>query len=814
MNSIYQIGQTVMDHWTITKLMGQGSYGKVFEITRSDFGTNYTAALKVMTIPSNESEIKMVLEEGMNLVEAKNYFYTIVESIVTEFSLMSKLKGMSNIVSYEDHAVVPYENGIGWDILIRMELLTPLLTHAYSNPFSRKDIIKLGIDICKALEVCQKYNIIHRDIKPENIFISNNGDYKLGDFGIARNIEKTTNGLSKKGTYIYMAPEVYRDESYGFSVDTYSLGIVLYRLLNKNRVPFLPQSPVSIKYSHREEALAMRIKGDIIPKPYYHQGRLPEIVLKACSFNPKDRYSTPGQMRQELESIIYDEVDAQIIYPTGDNLSIEENIYISTNGKVKNTENSNTNAIFGTHSTVDTSSKTSNVFNFPAKNDENLTSAIFTEKKTKKQIHQKIKTTRKQTKQKNIILPVLLFLAILSLGIGSFLYYQNLQNQQQLAEAATIIEAEQELVTTYNEYMQQATNLINTDCEGALELLLLAQQLQPDSPDPFVNYAYALYLSGDYNSCIDYITNDLALGKEYDIISQSTLSELLASAYFEQEDYAQAAAFFALSAAGGDLTVSAMRDYAVSLGRLGDIEAAEGILQTMFSAGATELETTYVQAEVDFAQEDYTDAQEGFRKVIDESEDNTLVIKAIRSLAEVYRDCAVLEFTGNSPISNAAILESELLAEYIYSYNLTYDSTLWEMLALAYFQAYSINSDLGETWLNNSADAFQQVIDLGIQKEYLYTNLYSIYYELQDYDSAEQILLDYEQVYPNSYTPHALRATMLIMLENEKDQLERDYNNAYEEYLTAESKLQSNDDSTYYQQVKSLIDTLFDQAWL
>lgn len=74
-------------------------------------------------------------------------------------------------------------------------------------------MIRLGIDICKALELCQKYNVIHRDIKPENIFVSGSGDFKLGDFGIARTIERASSGLSKKGTYNYMAPEVYRGKS-------------------------------------------------------------------------------------------------------------------------------------------------------------------------------------------------------------------------------------------------------------------------------------------------------------------------------------------------------------------------------------------------------------------------------------------------------------------------------------------------------------------------------------------------------------------------------------------------------------------------
>ena len=289
----------------------------------------YKAALKVITVPQSRTELQSVLDEGMTPPQAKQYFYSVVEDIGRECAIMSRLKGTGNIVSYEDHAVLRHPDGIGWDILIRMELLHPLLPYVYQHPMARRDIIKLGIDICKALELCQRYNIIHRDIKPENIFISDNGDYKLGDFGIARTIERTTSGLSQKGTYSYMAPEVYAGREYGFSVDTYSLGLVLYRMLNKNRGPFLPQPPEAITFSSREQALARRMSSEPLPRPFYGEGRLGEIVLKACAFDPKDRYSSPQQLRQELEAILYTQTDAAVIYPDGDELTMDRESYAS-----------------------------------------------------------------------------------------------------------------------------------------------------------------------------------------------------------------------------------------------------------------------------------------------------------------------------------------------------------------------------------------------------------------------------------------------------------------------------------------------------
>ena len=325
----YRPGAQVLGDWNIVSCLGEGSYGKVFEIERSEFGQTYRAALKVITVPQSKAEIGSILSEGMSTPQAEAYFHGIVQELVHEFAIMFKLKGTTNIVSCEDLRVLEHPDGIGWDILIRMELLHPLLPYVYEHPMARRDIIRLGIDICKALELCQRYNIIHRDIKPENIFISDNGDYKLGDFGIARTIERTTSGLSKKGTYSYMAPEVYAGKEYGFSVDTYSLGLVLYRMLNKNRGPFLPQPPEAITFSSREQALARRMSGEPLPRPFYGEGRLGEIVLKACAFDPKDRYSSPQQLRQELEAILYTQTDAAVIYPDGDELTMDRESYAS-----------------------------------------------------------------------------------------------------------------------------------------------------------------------------------------------------------------------------------------------------------------------------------------------------------------------------------------------------------------------------------------------------------------------------------------------------------------------------------------------------
>ena len=301
MDTEYSKYEPIFGAWKIRNLIGEGSYGKVYEIEREDFGVTYKAALKAITIPRNKSDIKSVMSDGMDEKSASTYFRGFVEEMTKEFAIMDKLKGNSYIVNYEDHIVIEHKDEIGWDVLIRMELLTPLNDYLENHKLSKNEVVQFGIDLCKALEICGKYDIIHRDIKPENIFVSDLGTFKLGDFGIARVAEKTTGASTKVGTVAYMAPEVLRGEKYSKNVDIYSLGLVLFRLLNNNRLPFLPPAPEQITYTIREEANARRYKGEALPAPSQADAELSSIILKATAFDPSKRYQNASQMREDLE---------------------------------------------------------------------------------------------------------------------------------------------------------------------------------------------------------------------------------------------------------------------------------------------------------------------------------------------------------------------------------------------------------------------------------------------------------------------------------------------------------------------------------
>ena len=154
-NEYYKRYEPFFGSWHIKRFIGAGSYGKVFEIERRDFDMVFTGALKAITIPADKSEYEQVLEAGMDREGASTYFRDYVQELNREIALMSRLKGHSNIVSYEDHQIIPHEDGIGWDILIRMELLKPINDALRQNKsFTRAEVIRLGTDLCRALEVC------------------------------------------------------------------------------------------------------------------------------------------------------------------------------------------------------------------------------------------------------------------------------------------------------------------------------------------------------------------------------------------------------------------------------------------------------------------------------------------------------------------------------------------------------------------------------------------------------------------------------------------------------------------------------------
>lgn len=358
----------------------------------------------------------------------------------------------------------------------------------------------------------------------------------------------------------------------------------------------------------------------------------------------------------------------------------------------------------------------------------------------------------------------------------------------------------------YSDLLTQAGGLYTSDYDGMVAVLDEARALFPDRADADRQQTYALYLNGRWQECVDFGTEAL---RKHGADTQTRLA--MAAAQFELGEYEAAAEGYAQ---GDDLSEDNLRDYAVCLGRLGNVDRAERVLADLTNKGAHSDVTQYVQGEVYLAQGNYLEAEAAFLNALDQAEAFALTRRCYVSLGDLYRQCAALARVGGSPITYPATKSAELLSSAVAQEGLRYDSVLLETLALAYFEAYHTDPSVPSNYLTRAAQCFHQVIEYGVTKEYLFTNLYTIYYEMEDFDNAEKALSSFENVFPDNYMPHALRGMMLITIENKKEQEQRDYSAALSEYETAGSMVRSSDDTTYYQQLGSLIDSLRQNGWL
>lgn len=299
-----EILRQVWPEWETERMIGRGAYGYVYQAKHEEHGIASRAAIKIIPVPQDPGEKESLLSEGMTEEEIHAYYRNVVNDFISEIRMLVTLKGAPHIVAIEDFKVAEQKSDLQWDVFIRMELLTPFIDTVRERLLSEEEVIRLGIELSTALEICQKTGIIHRDIKPQNIFVDRFGGFKLGDFGIARKMETMTGSMSQKGTYGYIAPEVSHSTRYDARVDIYSLGLVMYQQVNGGRLPFLANQEEARNPNLRSEALRKRLSGIPLPPPCACSAELARIILKACQYNPDDRYRTPSEMKADLQNLL------------------------------------------------------------------------------------------------------------------------------------------------------------------------------------------------------------------------------------------------------------------------------------------------------------------------------------------------------------------------------------------------------------------------------------------------------------------------------------------------------------------------------
>lgn|GEM_PF-6570099 len=273
------------DEWTILEKIGTGATGDVYKAVNKD---GEYSAIKHISLPKDDKEIDELIKNKIikSYDEANDYYAKVVSNIEKEIETMKKLNDTGLTIKYYDSYFLNKQEKTGIDIYIRYEYAPDILMSFKGKVVDINEIVNLGKEVCKILDKCLTLNIVHNDIKPSNIFITSDGKYKLGDFGVAASLD--TNRLDAIGTVSYMAPEVYKDKRISKSSDCYSLGLVMYQLIS-GKLPF--------------PDIETRMSSKTVPDIDKLDKCLMTIIKKATAFDEKERYQSPKEMLRALESI-------------------------------------------------------------------------------------------------------------------------------------------------------------------------------------------------------------------------------------------------------------------------------------------------------------------------------------------------------------------------------------------------------------------------------------------------------------------------------------------------------------------------------
>ena len=279
--------------WYVDSKLAEGRSSKVFKVYKTVDGVTEFLALKTVKFPANDKELSRVIESGKYKTIGE-YLDTLETAVTENMNKMLSLRTNANIVRFDNFRIV--KESSCFYVVMLMELLTPFSEKVKVNDITVKQAVKIGLDLCTAVEGFRSIGIIHHQIKPENIYADEEGNFKLGDFGISNIAGRARNEVSP-----YMAPEVYKGTEYDTNSDIYSIGVLLYKLLNNNRLPFLPEYPAPVSLADREEAFKKQMRGEVLSAPAKADGETAAIIAKALAFRPSDRYFTPLLMKTELE---------------------------------------------------------------------------------------------------------------------------------------------------------------------------------------------------------------------------------------------------------------------------------------------------------------------------------------------------------------------------------------------------------------------------------------------------------------------------------------------------------------------------------
>lgn len=269
------IGMRLADRYEIVKVLGGGGMAVVYQAR--DLVLDRWVAIKVM----NDS-----LQDN----------HEFIQRFIREAKATGSLSH-PNVVNVYD---IGREGSIYYMV---MEYISGMTLAEYvqkKGSLLADEVMEITMQICDGLSTAHRNGIIHRDIKAHNILRTEDGRYKVTDFGISY-FSKTSTSLTQTGTVMgsahYFSPEQASGGKVTYASDLYSVGILMFYLLT-GRFPFDGDNSVSIAMKHIQEE---------VPDPRQWNSAIPnqlcQVIQKALAKDPAQRYQTADEMKRVIQRI-------------------------------------------------------------------------------------------------------------------------------------------------------------------------------------------------------------------------------------------------------------------------------------------------------------------------------------------------------------------------------------------------------------------------------------------------------------------------------------------------------------------------------